>query len=154
MRLPLFTAAHAAARVLVSNRPIFDEFIRRRKIAAKRLVAGNVFLRAGAVAHHSTHDLLSRETAGKLCSSKLVAEPSTGMIVHPACLSDNQACWAAYLAFWSATPIVLSFAMAGGVFYGAYKFGAYIFRQRMSQQAFEKRLTDVNECEYTSSFCP
>jgi hypothetical protein len=149
MRLPLFTAAHAAARVLVSNRPIFDEFIRRRKIAAKRLVAGNVFLRAGAVAHHSTHDLLSRKTAGDLCSSKLVAEPSTGMNVHPACLSENPAYWAAHPAFWSAISIVLPFAMAGGVFYGAYKLG-----QRMSQQAFEKRLTDVNECEYTSSFCP
>jgi predicted transcriptional regulator len=135
MGLPLFTAAHAAARVLVSDQAIFDEFIRRRKIAAKTLAAGNVFLHAGAVAHHSTHDLLSRETAGELCSSKLVEEPSTGKNIHP--------------AWWAATPIVLPFAMAGGVFYGPYKLG-----QWMSQQAFEKRLTDVNECEYTSSFCP
>lgn len=135
MRLPLFSAAHAAACVLVSNREIFKEFIRRRKIAAKKLAAGNVFLHASAVAHHSTRDLLSRETAGDFCSSKLVEEPTTRRNFHP--------------AWWAAAPIVLPFAMAGGVFYGPYKLG-----QWASQEQFEKRLTGVNECKYTSSFCP
>jgi hypothetical protein len=125
--IPLYTAAHAAAHVLVADRGIFLEFLHRRQIAANTLKNGNVFLRASAIAQDSISGLLSHDTANELCSPKLIEEtPAPGAPMHP--------------AWWVAAPLVLPFAIAGGIFYGPYAAARWVGSQRE-----EAKLAEVNE---------
>jgi hypothetical protein len=126
--VPLYDAAHAAARVLFLDRDVFMEFLHRRKIAADTLQAGNVFSRSSAVAHNSPSGLLSHSSANELCNPKLIEEtPAPSAPMHP--------------AWWAVAPIVLRSRLSAAFFMGR----IYAAARWMSSQSKEARLAEVND---------
>ncbi|KAF8534134.1 hypothetical protein BDD12DRAFT_861854 [Trichophaea hybrida] len=128
--LSLYNAAHMAACTLTANRGTFDAFLAYRKVAAQQHT-GDYLMRASAVlwrkktgSTKSYGGIITKEYSGTLIRLAEEAPPKKKM--HP--------------AWWVATPVVLPFAIAGGVFYGPYKLA-----QHFSSKGTEAELVRYNE---------
>ncbi|KAF8243649.1 hypothetical protein K440DRAFT_38333 [Wilcoxina mikolae CBS 423.85] len=119
-----------AACTLTANRDLFDAFLAYRK-AATQLRTGDFLMRASAVlwrektgSTKSYGGIISKETSGTLIRQVEEAPPEKKM----------------HSAWWAAAPIVLPFAIVGGVFYGPYKLA-----QHFSAKGSEAELVRYNE---------
>jgi hypothetical protein len=121
-----------AACTLTANRGTFDAFLAYRKVAAQQHT-GDYLMRASAVlwrkktgSTKSYGGIITQESSGTLIRLTEEAPPEKKM--HP--------------AWWVAAPVVLPFAIAGGVFYGPYKLA-----QHLSSKGAEAELVRYNECK-------
>jgi len=119
-----------AACTLTANREMFDAFLTYRK-SATQLRAGDFLMRASAV-------LWRKKTGSTKSYGGLISKENSGTLIRPA--EEAPTGEGMHPAWWAAAPIVLPFAMAGGVFYGPYKLA-----QHLSAKGFEKKLICFNE---------
>jgi hypothetical protein len=128
--ISLYDAVRMAACTLTANRDLFDAFLKYRK-AATQLWAGDFLKRASAV-------LWMEKTGSTKSYGGLISKENSGTLIRPA--EETPAEEGMHPAWWMAAPVVLPFAMVGGVFYGPYKLA-----QHLSAKGFEKKLVCFNE---------